>query len=61
MNLSNEDRLLLLDAIEKNRDDDNPITCNHCNEPITIERDEMGRALKASCKCGKFNTNFRPI
>ena len=61
MNLTTEDRSLLLDAIEKNMGSDNPVTCNNCNEPIVIERDEMGRALKASCKCGKFNTSFRPI
>jgi hypothetical protein len=61
MILSNEVRSLLLDAIEKNRGSSNSIVCNSCHTPILIVRDERGRALKASCTCGKFNTSFRPI
>ena len=61
MKLTAEDRTLLLDAIELNKDGHLNIVCNTCKRPITIERDNMGRALKSSCECRKFNSTFRPI
>mgnify|MGYP001554776941 CR=1 FL=1 len=61
MQISSEERSLLMEAIEKNRDGENPVCCSKCNKPIEIKRDEIGRVISTSCKCGKFNATFRPI
>jgi hypothetical protein len=61
MKLTTEDRTLLLNAIEFNKDGKFDVVCNACRQPIVIERDNTGRALKSSCECGKFNSTFRPI
>ncbi|MBB5020646.1 hypothetical protein HNQ59_003971 [Chitinivorax tropicus] len=56
-----EDRKRLLDAMEKNRDGQEPVLCDICHDTIRLELDASGHVIRTGCSCGKFNANFRPI
>jgi hypothetical protein len=59
--LQAEDRERLMSAMEKNRDGQAAVQCDLCGDSIQLKFDLNGRISQTFCKCGKFNSTFRPV